>query len=61
MPFPSLTVPINNKTTIPFSCADLEENPITITIYETFKGNKVSIPSNNTSLTSPGIITFYPT
>jgi hypothetical protein len=58
MPFPSLIVRINSKTTIPFSYADLEENIVTVTIYETFKGNKVSIPSINTNLTSNGIITF---
>jgi hypothetical protein len=61
MPFPSLIVPINNKKIIPFSCADLEGNLITITIYETFKGIKVPSPSNNTNLTSFGMITFYPT
>jgi hypothetical protein len=61
MPFPSLTVPINNIKTIPFSYADLEGNLIAVTIYETFKGNKVPIPSKNTNLTSTGMITFYPT
>jgi hypothetical protein len=39
----------------------MEGNDITIMIFETFKGNKVPIPSKNLNLTSPGVITFHPT
>jgi len=59
MPFPSLTVPINKQITIPFTYADLELNPITVTVYETFSG-KMALPSSITTITSPGLITFYP-
>jgi hypothetical protein len=61
LPFPTLTVPINKQITIPFSYADLESNPVTVTVYETFSSTKVALPSSITTLTSPGLITFYPT
>ena len=60
MPFSNKEVAINHKITIPFTCADLESNPITVTIYETFSGVKVALPSLISSLTSPGLITVYP-
>lgn len=60
LPFPTLTVPINKQITIPFAYADLESNPITVTVYETFAGTKMALPSSITTLTSPGSITFYP-
>jgi hypothetical protein len=60
MPFPSKNVAINHQITIPFTCADLESNPITVNIYETFVGVKVALPSLISTLTSPGLITVYP-
>ena len=61
LPFPTLTVPINKKITIPFTYADLELDTVTVNIYETFSATKVALPSSITTLTSPGLITFYPT
>jgi hypothetical protein len=60
MPFPTLTIPINKQITIPFGYADMESNPITVTVFETFSGTKMALPSSITTLTSPGLITFYP-
>jgi hypothetical protein len=58
LPFPTLTVPINKKITIPFTYADLELHTVTVNVYETFSATKVALPSSITTLTSPGLITF---
>jgi hypothetical protein len=60
MPFPNQDLAINRQITIPFTCADLEGNSITVTVYETFGGSKIVLPSAISTLTSPGLITVYP-
>jgi hypothetical protein len=60
MPFPNKIVALNKQITIPFAYADLEGNPITVTVYETFSGTKIALPSAISTVTSPGQITVSP-